>query len=181
MKDRSLIETVIQGQKKEKNDRHYRVFQAMRLMRREYMKMLFNDNISEHDTGSEYGEESTARTLQSDSLVGGELQVPEKNKRLKEVTAKHILDNFKKIGKPGDRHSHRHSTQSDYDESDSSSQRSMSYRYGSPQDANWVIGVDKISEMVSMCGGDLKNFENFYLLRRSNYVSSAPKFIAFLI
>lgn len=51
----------------------------------------------------------------------------------------------------------------------------MSYRYGSPQDANWAIGVDKISEMVSMCGGDLKNFENFYLLRRSNYVSNAPK------
>ena len=47
----------------------------------------------------------------------------------------------------------------------------MSYRYGSPEDANWAIGVDKIGEMVSMCGGALKNFENFYLLRRSNYVS----------
>ena len=71
MKDRNLIETVIQGQKKEKNDRHYRVFQAMRLMRREYMKLLFNDeNISENDTGSDYGEESTSRTLQTDSLIG---------------------------------------------------------------------------------------------------------------
>ena len=82
----------------------------MRLMRREYMKMLFNDNMSEHDMGSEYGEESTARTIQTESLIGGECQVPEKNKRLKEVTAKHILENFKKIGKPGDRYSHRRST-----------------------------------------------------------------------
>ena len=58
--------------------------------------------------------------------------------------------------------------ESDY----SSSQRGTSYRYGSPEDANWVISADKISQMVSMCGGDLKNFENFYLLRRSNYVSA---------
>ena len=96
MKDRGLIEAVIQGQKKEKNDRHYRVFQAMRLMRREYMKMLFSDNVSENDTGSEYGDEPpmTARTMQTESIVGDNLQVPEQNKRLKEVTAKHILENF---------------------------------------------------------------------------------------
>lgn len=98
--------------------------------------------------------------------------MPEKNKRLKEITAKHILENFQKLGKPGDRYSHRRSTQSDAgSEDDSSSMRSTSYRYGSPEDANWVIGVDKINHLVSMCGGDLKNFESFYLLRRSNYVS----------
>ena len=75
------------------------------------MKMLFPDNMSENDTGSEYGDEqSTARTLQTDSLIGENMQVPEKNKRLKEVTAKHILENFQKLGKPGDRYSHRRST-----------------------------------------------------------------------
>ena len=44
----------------------------MRLMRREYMKMLFSDNVSENDTGSEYGEEphSTANTMQSESVIG---------------------------------------------------------------------------------------------------------------
>jgi hypothetical protein len=41
MKDRTVVEQVIQKQKLEKNERNYRVFQAMRLMRREYMKMLF--------------------------------------------------------------------------------------------------------------------------------------------
>ena len=184
MKDRSLIEAVIQGQKKDKNDRHYRVFQAMRLMRREYMKMLFsNDNVSENGSGSEYNEEhhSTANTMQSESVVG-ELQVPEQNKRLKEVTAKHILENFQKLGKPGDRYSHRRSTASNDGSSsdDLSSTRSMSYRYGSPEDANWTIGVDKINALVGMCGGDLKNFESFYLLRRSNYVSSLPGHYAFV-
>lgn len=47
--------------------------------------------------------------------------------------------------------------------------RSTTYRYGSQEDANWTIGVDKVNELVSMCGGDLKKFESFYLLRRSNY------------
>ena len=47
----------------------------------------------------------------------------------------------------------------------------MSFRYGNPDDANWVVGVDKIHHLISMCGGDLKKFESFYLLRRSNYVS----------
>ena len=130
----------------------------MRLMRREYMKMLFNDeNVSENDNGSEYGEESsTTRTLQTESLICGSTSAIEDpaekstNKRLKEVTAKHILENFKKIGKQGprNRYSHRRSTsQSDGDEEESdysSSQRSMSYRYGTQEDANWVIGADMI-------------------------------------
>ena len=47
MKERSLIEKTVQEQKTEKNERNYRVFQAMRLMRREYMKNLFVDTLSE--------------------------------------------------------------------------------------------------------------------------------------
>ena len=43
MKDREVINSVILNQKKIKNERHYRVFQAMRLMRREYNKMAFVD------------------------------------------------------------------------------------------------------------------------------------------
>lgn len=43
MKDRSAIDTVILKQKIVKNERNYRIFQAMRLMRREYMKMLLVD------------------------------------------------------------------------------------------------------------------------------------------
>lgn len=41
MKNRGLIEQVIQGQKKDLNDRHNTAqFQAMRLMRRDYLQML---------------------------------------------------------------------------------------------------------------------------------------------
>lgn len=61
------------------------------------------------------------------------------------------------------------STQSEGDDDDSL--RSLSYRYGSPEDANWVVGVDKLHHLISMFGGDLKKFESFYLLRRSNYGS----------
>jgi hypothetical protein len=81
-------------QKQAKNDRNYRVFQAMRLMRREYMKNLFADNLSE-DGGSEYGEEGEReRTLISESTISECGQRPKNNKRLKEVTVKHILENF---------------------------------------------------------------------------------------
>lgn len=62
MKDRRTIETVTQGMKKEKNDRHYRVFQAMRLMRQEYLKVLFNDSASERSADT-YGDEADDRTL----------------------------------------------------------------------------------------------------------------------
>ena len=94
MKDRTIVEQVIQKQKLEKNERNYRVFQAMRLMRREYMKMLFVDNLDEDGTGSEYSEE---RTLSAHSeTVGSDIQssVPLNTKRLKEVTVKHIMENF---------------------------------------------------------------------------------------
>jgi len=93
MKDRGAIEAVIQKQKGEKNERNYRVFQAMRLMRREYMKMLFVDNLSEDGCGSEYGEDTGARTIASESILS-ELPAPMVNKRLKEVTVKHIQENF---------------------------------------------------------------------------------------
>ena len=64
---------------------------------------------------------------------------------------------------------HRRSTQS---ESDEDSLRSMSFRYSDPEDGNWVVGVDKLNHLINLCGGDLKKFESFYLLRRSNYVST---------
>jgi len=57
MKDRAAVETVVHQQKLEKNERNYRVFQAMRLMRREYMKMLLCDNSMSESGSSEYGDE----------------------------------------------------------------------------------------------------------------------------
>jgi hypothetical protein len=62
----------------------------MRLMRREYMKILLVDNLSE-DGGSESGE---SQTVISESNMSGDLQVSNNDKRLKEVTVKHILENF---------------------------------------------------------------------------------------
>ena len=178
MKDRSCIEAVIQRQKTDKNDRNYRVFQAMRLMRREYMKMLLVDNLSE-DGSSEYGEETRTVVSNYESAISELSAMPVNNKRLKEVTVKHIMENFQKLGRPGDRSTYlRRSTQSD---EDTDSMRSMTHRYGSPDEANWVVGVDKIHHLISMCGGDLKKFESFYLLRRSNYVSApfAPFLMSF--
>ena len=49
--------------------------------------------------------------------------------------------------------------------------RSLSYRYSDPEDANWEVSIDKVRDLINTCGSDLKNFESFYLLRRSNYVS----------
>lgn len=57
------------------------------------------------------------------------------------------------------------------DGEDTDSVRNESYRYSNAEEGNWVVGVDKIHQLVSMCGGNLKKFESFYLLRRSNYVS----------
>lgn len=57
------------------------------------------------------------------------------------------------------------------DGDDDDSMRTASYRYADPDDANWTVGVDKIPHLISMCGGDLRKSESFYLLRRSNYVS----------
>lgn len=62
--------------------------------------------------------------------------MPEKSKRQKEITAKHMLNNNQRIGKPVGRYSNSRSTQSDTNESDISSMRSISYRYGTSQDAN---------------------------------------------
>lgn len=58
---------------------------------------------------------------------------------------------------------------SDGEETDSV--RQDSFRYSNGGEGNWVVGVDKIHQLVSMCGGNLKKFESFYFLRRSNYVS----------
>jgi hypothetical protein len=94
MKDRTVVESVIQKQKLEKNERNYRVFQAMRLMRREYMKMLLVDNLSEDGTGSEYSSEERTVSMHSEALSSETAQIPANNKRLKEDTVKHIMENF---------------------------------------------------------------------------------------
>lgn len=79
------------------------------------------------------------------------------------------MENFQKLGQPGERNSYlRRSTESSSEDNDR-----MSYHYENPDDANWVVGVDKIHHLISMCGGDLKKFESFYLLRRSNYGSQS--------
>lgn len=59
-------------------------------MRREYMKMILVDNLSE-DGGSEFGE---SQTVNSESNLSENVQVSNNDKRLKEVTVKHILQNF---------------------------------------------------------------------------------------
>ena len=66
-------------------------------------------------------------------------------KRLKEVTVKHILENFQKLGRLSDRATERSSNGISEDGSDLDfSDRSLS-RSGSSLDyANWVVSVDKI-------------------------------------
>jgi len=84
------------------------------------------------------------------------------HKRLKDITVKHILDNFKKIGKPGlfDK------------EVDEDEMKRNSLRYSLAEHANWSVNVEDIHSLIRMCGGDLNKFESFYLLKRSNYGSS---------
>lgn len=59
MKKREVIDEVLKKQKAEKTARTYRVFQAMRLMRREYMQMIAVGglNLSTSDSNSDYGAE----------------------------------------------------------------------------------------------------------------------------
>ena len=81
LKNREVIEQVLLSQKSEKNARAYRVFQAMRLMRREYMKMVsigdFNLNMSSSDTCSDYGSEEGTTRHQHSMSVASEIQMPE--------------------------------------------------------------------------------------------------------
>lgn len=61
MKDRQIIEDVIKEMKSEKTERNFRILQAMRLMRREYMKM-FNAGESSEDASSDTGDEMNPRS-----------------------------------------------------------------------------------------------------------------------
>ena len=110
----------------------------MRLMRREYMKMLLVEEEPVEDGISDL----------RDTTVAG--------KRLKEVTINHLVENFQKLGKPSVRESH-YLNRSTREESDIFSMRSSSnrQRYGSIDDSNYVVGVDKIESLINMCGGDL--------------------------
>lgn len=135
MKDRSVIENVTQGMKKEKNDRHYRVFQAMRLMRQEYLKVLFNDSSSERSADT-YGDEADDRNLKRETSKNS-TKLPNNSKRLKEVTVAHIKENFQKLGTPCERLS------TTPEEEDEDSEQNMSFRYASHTgDTDWVIEAD---------------------------------------
>ena len=94
MKDREAMETVIQTMKKEKNERHYRVFQALRLMRREYLKLFLNEkmNNDNDETFDESQENSDRKVARETSLESVSLQ--SSSKRLKEVTVAHIRETF---------------------------------------------------------------------------------------
>lgn len=99
MKDRGCIDAVIREQKTKRSERNYRVFQAMRLVRHEYIKMIQPDlNCSEEYQDMELlGLVSDKKSRKSCDSV----KLPEvSQKRLKDVTVKHILDNFRKIGRP---------------------------------------------------------------------------------
>jgi hypothetical protein len=61
MKDRSTIETVIKDMKIEKTQRNFRVFQAMRLMRREYMVNLGEHSSSEDGSSDTNSDEMNLR------------------------------------------------------------------------------------------------------------------------
>ena len=153
MKDRSAIDTVVQQQKLAKNERNYRVFQAMRLMRREYMKMLLVEDEPAEDGLCNIQRETTVSS-----------------KRLSSVTINHIYESFKKLGRPSQRDSH-YLTRSTRSESDilskCSNNRYSRGRLGGIDDPNLVVSFDKIQDLINMCGGDLDSFQKFYLLRRS--------------
>lgn len=145
----------------------------MRLMRREYTKLAFVESLDE-DGSSEYSDELARTQNSSDSTIiqdGGQIAMSMNTKRLKDVTVKHILENFQKLGNPGLRSTYsRRAALSDQDfEDDDESMRSLSYRYSDPEDANWEVPVEQVKHLINNCGGDLKKFESFYLLRRSNY------------
>ena len=136
MKDRESIDQVIQQMKKEKNQRHYRVFQAMRLMRREYLKQLFSE--SREETGSEeYGDDISDRTVSQIASSNSVISIPNSvSKRLKEITVAHIKENFQKLGTPSDRLS------TTPEEEDEESVRSISHRYSGATESDWVIKTE---------------------------------------
>lgn len=158
MKDRKAIDDVVREQKVQRSERNYRVFQAMRLIRREYIKMIYPDLSDMNETFNNLDMFMGRSSKQSCDSV----KVPEiSHKRLKDITVKHILDNFKKIGKPG---------QYERTSDDQSSKRN-SLRFSTAEQAGWSVSIEDMDRLIRMCGGDLDKFESFYLLKRSNYGS----------
>ena len=91
------------------------------------------------------------------------VKVPEiSHKRMKDITVKHILDNFKKIGKPG---------LYDHALEENCGYKKNSLRFSTAEQAGWTINIEDMHRLIRMCGGDLDKFESFYLLKRSNYGS----------
>ena len=98
LKDRKLIDEVVKDMKVEKTQRNFRVFKAMRLMRRDYMRMCMIDQFSEDGSGSDYGNELGSRP--DSSVISEQLMLPSNTsqRRLKDITVKNILNTFRKIG-----------------------------------------------------------------------------------
>ena len=70
MKKREVIDEVLKKQKADKTARTYRVFQAMRLMRREYMQMISVGDLSmtNSDSNSDYGADDHKALLAQPSM-----------------------------------------------------------------------------------------------------------------
>ena len=142
----------------------------MRLMRREYMKMVsigeFNLNMSSSDTCSDYGSDDGTKHQPSMSIAS-EIQMPDQlcqNKRLKDIAVKTILENFQRIGKPGN-----------LDTTNDETMRRLSYRYTEAENGNWTVNVENVPQLVEMCGGNLNKLESFYLMKRSAHNDVSQK------
>lgn len=135
----------------------------MRLIRREYIKMIYPDLSSmSQELPSEFNELDEFMGRKSNPSCDS-VKIPDiSHKKLRDITVKHILDNFKKIGKPG---------LFDREGMDEDDLKRNSLRYSLAEHANWSINIEDIHKLVKMCGGDLDKFESFYLLKRSNYGS----------
>ena len=112
------------------------------------MKLLLSyDQSEEILSQGDYGEEVTNQQREHQSeLTIGSMQESNSVKRLKEVTVKHILENFQKLGRLSDRQTEGSSnggSDDGYDE-DSLEERSISRGSSSDEFSNWVVSVDKI-------------------------------------
>ena len=82
-----------------------------------------------------------------------DIRVPSQTRRLKEVTARHILESFKRLS--------TNSESSTLKEASTSAGTSTSFRYGSIAEANLTIKPEQMQQLIRTCGGDsLRDFES---------------------
>ena len=87
-----------------------------------------------------------------------DIRVPSQTRRLKEVTARHILESFKRLS--------TNSESSTLKEA-STSAGSTSFRYGSIAEANLTIKPEQMQQLIRTCGGEgLRDFESEFLIKR---------------